>query len=87
MLSSRLGKCTDCEGIDHALKKIDEFLALYSKESINNLKYDIGNKIPLCTIDKLIKYKEILLRRRFNSSYLWKIPNSDLISRINTLLN
>lgn len=87
MLNSQLKKCTDCEGIHEAIERIDSYLALYSKESSNNSKYAIGNVIPICKIDKLIKYKEILLKRKYNSSYLWKIPNSDLISRINTLLN
>lgn len=84
---SQINNCNDCDSIDNILSKIDEYLSITAKNSSNNSKYELGIEIPSEVIDKIVKYKAILLRRRFNPYYLWKIPNSKIISRINTLLN
>jgi hypothetical protein len=87
MLSTRLGQCTDCSTIDSLLEKIDCVLAKNAQDQLNNNKYELGKCIPVEVIDKLIRYKDILLKRRFNPYYAYKIPNTDIISRVNTLLN
>lgn len=86
MLNSRLSGCNDCQSIDKILSEIDCVLTKYAHDASNNEKYELGQPIPAWKVEKLIKYKNILLKRRFNSSYLWSVPNSDIIARVNTIL-
>lgn len=85
--SSHIKQCNDCESIDNILCKIDDYLSYIAKDCSNNSKYELGIKIPNERVDKIVKYKTIILKRRFNPDYLWKIPNSVIISRVNSLLN
>lgn len=85
--SSQIKECNDCESLDDILCKIDDYLASTGKDCSNNFKYELGNIIPSEKIDKIVRYKTIILRRRFNPDYLWKTPNSSIISRVNSLLN
>lgn len=86
LTGTSLNQCIDCDVIDDIIDKIDCILTEQNKECINNDKYYLNKKIPHSRIEKLIKYKLILTKRRFNSQYIWKIPNSDIISRVKTLL-
>ena len=85
--SSHIKNCNDCDSMDNILSRIDEYLSVNGKNASNNSKYELDIAIPSERIDKIVKYKTIILRRRFNPDYLWKVPNSNIISRINTLLN
>lgn len=87
MLISRIGKCNDCVSIDSILEQIDCVLSTYAKDQIDNNHYELNKPIPAERIQKIIRYKSILLKRRFNPYYIWRIPNADIISRVKTLLN
>lgn len=87
LTSSHLSGCTDCSSLDAILDKIDCVLTQYTKDQINNNQYELGKPIPKDIIEKLIKYKAIITKRRFNPNYAWNVPNIDIISRVNVLLS
>lgn len=87
MLNTHINECTDCVSIDRIIAQIDELLCHYAKNAVHNSKYELDKYIPTEKMEKLIHYKSILLKRRLNSEYLWKISNSVIISRVTTLLN
>ena len=85
--SSYIKKCNDCEDLINLLSKIDDYLSFTAKECSNNLRYDLGTETPDEIVDRIVRYKSIILKRMFNPDYLWKLPNSLIISRVNSLLN
>ena len=78
MLNTYTSDCKDCESIDKLLIDIDCELSSLTTDSINNDKFELGLCINKDKVDKLIKYKAILLKRRLNTNYLQK-PKEGLL--------
>jgi len=87
MLNVRPTICPDCQTIDAMIARIDCALTGYATVAINNNRYELGICLPVDQIERLARYKAILINRRFNPQYAWKVPTSDIISRVSTLLN
>lgn len=73
--------------ITEMICKIDDKLALFGKNKWLNLSFDIDKYYNKEVVGLLIFYKKILLKKYHNFEYANCVKYSDIISRINILLN
>jgi adenine-specific DNA methylase len=86
MLQAKIGFCNDCADLSNLISQIDSKLLHYSKNYMSNICYLTNKDVNENNIKKLIRYKNILHKKLFNSSYLCSIDIEELISRVKLLL-
>lgn len=80
LINNKLNKCKGCEGIQEAISELDCYISTEGEKLLYNKKFALNKDIPDAKIVDAIRYKNILIKRSYNPSY---IPQYDILDIIN----
>lgn len=76
----KIQECEACSDLDHLLEKIDCTLLFLTKKEYNRISYNLDGDSHLKHIQKLLRYKSVIIKRKYNCTY-----PSDCISTQNLI--
>lgn len=80
LINNKLNKCKGCEGIQAAINELDCFIVLQGEKNLLNKRFSLNKRIEKEDFKNVIRYKNILIKRSYNPSYLSQYNITDIIN-------
>ena len=78
-------ECKDCSNLNEVINSIDCFITQQGEILNNNYKFGFKHRVK--DISLLSKYKNIVVKRIFNPSYLKQYDIRDILHKIKQIIN
>lgn len=86
MLNVRINKCTSCQNVMELLSEIDGRIFYYGCNQYRNDSLLLNQEVKKDVVKKLIKYKQIMIKRLYNPNYVCDVTLGQIIAQIKIYL-
>lgn len=81
LINNKLNKCKGCEGIQTVIESLDCFIGEQGYKLLNNKRYALSNEVNEDALRDAVRYKNILIKRSYNPTYLQEYNITDILSK------
>jgi len=82
LITTKLDNCPDCDNLGALIEELDCYISKIGKKKLDNSRYSLSKKISLIKVKSAIRYKNILIARTYNPTYVSRFKLTDIINKI-----